>query len=266
MTVVDEGAHEGTHEGTHEGRRALVTGAGQRMGRAIALELARRGAEVVVNDLDRERAGAVVEEIVDAGGLAAASLFDVTDWGAVEQAARTGGPVDILVNNAGNAGRTSGPEAADFRPFVETSPDDWDAFLGVNLYGVMNTARAFLPGMIDRSWGRVVTIISDAARVGEPRMAAYSAAKAGAAGFSRAIAREAGRHGVTANCVSLGTIAYGEREMPEDVQARLLARYAVKRFGRAGEVAALVAFLTGPEAGWVTGQTYPVNGGYSSAL
>ena len=251
-----------SEQGTHAGRRALVTGGGRGVGRAIGLELARRGAEIVVNDLAPDRASAVAEEIRAAGGTAVSVPFDVTDWAAVGEAARTAGPVDILVNNAGNAGRTAPPGRADFAPFTETSPADWAPFLGVNLYGVMHVTRAFLPGMVDRSWGRVVTVISDAARVGEPTMAAYSAAKAGAAGFSRAIAREVGRHGVTVNCVSLGTIL-PEGAEDDPALARNLNRYVVRRFGRPEDAAAVVAFLTGPEAGWVTGQTYPVNGGYS---
>ncbi|MDX6742169.1 SDR family NAD(P)-dependent oxidoreductase [Actinocorallia sp. A-T 12471] len=257
-----------TAEQTHAGRRVLVTGAGQRLGRVIARELALRGAEVLVNDLDAGRADAVVGEIQAAGGKASAAVFDVTDFGSVTAAAAALGPVDVLVNNAGNAGRPAGPTRDDFAWFTATDPADWDGFLKVNLYGVMHTARAFVPAMVERSWGRVVTIISDAGRLGEPTMAAYSAAKAGAAGFSRALAREVGRHGVTVNCVSLGTVgpdrAEGEPDAPELAQS--VGRYVIRRSGRPGEVAAMVAFLSGPDGGWVTGQTYPMNGGYSFAL
>ncbi|GAA2120830.1 SDR family NAD(P)-dependent oxidoreductase [Actinomadura napierensis] len=252
-----------TTERTHADRRALVTGAGQGVGRAIACELARRGAHVVVNDLSHERAEQVAAEIAEDGGRATAAAFDVTDWAAVRRAAETSGPVGILVNNAGNAGRTSGMTRDDLTPFVETAPADWEGFLRVNLYGVMHAVRAFLPGMIDASWGRVVTLISDAGRVGEPTLAAYSAAKAGAAGFSRAVAREVGRHGVTVNCVSLGTIGPEDAPADDPERARALGRYVVRRTGRPSEAAALVAFLTGPQAGWVTGQTYPLNGGYA---
>jgi 3-oxoacyl-[acyl-carrier protein] reductase len=180
--------------------------------------------------------------------------------------------VDILVNNAGNAGMTGALSRADFGPFAETTPTDWDRFLRVNLYGVMHMVRAVLPGMTDCGYGRIVTVISDAGRVGEPMMAAYSAAKAGAAGFMRAVAREVGRDGITVNCVSLGTIdATGERSRPSTPEQaaaleRTLSRYVVRRIGSPEDGAGIVVFLTGPDASWITGQTYPVNGGYSFAV
>src|SRR5215218_8871871 len=254
------------------GRRALVTGGGQGLGRAVAATLARAGADVVVNDRDPGRAAAVADEIVRDGGRASPGVFDVTDWSAVRAGVESAGAIDILVNNAGNNGRVGSLTPSDFAPFAETSPEDWEAFLGVNLYGVMHAVRAVLPGMIDRGTGRIVTVISDAGRVGEPTMAAYSAAKAGAAGFSRAVAREVGRHGVTVNCVSLATLRAPHRDpgsaTPDQVRAaeRAMSRYVIRRPGEPEEVAALVAFLVGPMAAWITGQTYPVNGGYSFAL
>jgi 3-oxoacyl-[acyl-carrier protein] reductase len=240
-------------------RRALVTGAGQGLGRAIAATLAAAGAEVLVNDLVAERAGRVATEIAAAGGRAAPLVFDVPEATAVRDAVAAAGPFDVLVNNAGNTGRATSFDARDFAPFTETRPADWEPFLRVNLHGVMHAVHAVLPAMVERGYGRVVTVISDAGRVGEPAMAAYSAAKAGAAGFSRAIAREVGRHGVTVNCVSLGTLS-------AEAGGQALSRYVVRRPGEPEEVAALVAFLCGPHAGWITGQTYPVNGGYSFAL
>lgn len=257
-----------TVERTHAGRRVLVTGSGRGVGLAIARDLAARGAEILVNDLAPERAAEAAAGIRAEGGRAEAAAFDVTDWASVRAAAEAAGPVDIVVNNAGNAGRTAPASSRDFALFADTDPADWDAFLDVNLYGVMHTVRAFLPAMVAGSWGRVVTIISEAGRVGEPSMAAYSAAKAGAAGFSRALAREVGGHGVTVNCVSLGTIGPEDpADMPDSpTLARAIGRYVVKRTGRPSEVAAMVAFLTGPQAGWITGQTYPVNGGYAFSL
>lgn len=256
-----------------EGRRALVTGAGQHVGRAIAHALGRTGAEVAVNDILVERAEAVVGEIKASGGRALAAVFDVTDAAAVQRAIGALAP-DILVNNVGNtgAGNRPGELIMPMPRFLESDPSRWNPVFAVNLFGVMYCAHAALPRMVERGWGRIVTIISDAARVGEKRMAAYAAAKAGAAGFSRAIASEVGRSGVTVNCVSLGSIesehgrqareAAGESE----VYRKLTAAYSMPRLGHPDDVASLVVFLASEQAGWITGQTYPVNGGYSSAL
>jgi NAD(P)-dependent dehydrogenase (short-subunit alcohol dehydrogenase family) len=257
-----------TYELDLDGRRALVTGAGQGVGRGIALALAAAGAEVVVNDLDRARADAVVDEVADAGGSAAAAVFDVTEHAAVTAAVDGLGGVDVLVNNAGNAG------AAGFtglQPFAETDPAQWEPYLQVNLYGVMHCARAALPVMIERGWGRIITIVSDAGRTGDRYMAAYSAAKAGAAGLTRALALENGQHGITANNIALGTMRTPMTEAlwadPDSERAKAMMRgYAVRRPGLPEDVAALAVFLASPQASWITGQTYPLNGGYSFAL
>ncbi|HEY8524984.1 MAG TPA: SDR family oxidoreductase [Acidimicrobiales bacterium] len=254
------------------GHRALVTGAGQGVGRSIALGLAVAGAAVVVNDLDVDRAQGVVAEIEAEGGTGHAVAFDVTDFAAVragvEAAAAAVGPIDVLVNNAGNAGAAGFGSRA---PFAETEPAEWEPFLRVNLYGVMNCCRAVLPGMIAGRWGRVVTIVSDAGRTGDPGGAAYSAAKAGAAGLTRALARENGRHGITANNISLGTMRTPATEAlwsePLSDQAKAMLRtYVVRRPGTPDDVAALAVYLASDHASWVTGQTYPVNGGFSFAL
>ena len=256
-----------------KGRRALVTGAGQHVGRAIACGLARAGAEVAVNDIVAERAHAVVREIEGSGGRGLAAVFDVTDRAEVQRCIRALAP-DILVNNAGNtgAGNPPGEVSLALMPFLDAEPSRWDPLFAVNLFGVMSCAHAALPAMVERGWGRVVTIISDAGRVGERRMAAYAAAKAGAAGFSRALAAEMGRSGVTVNCVSLGMIesehALKARDSApySEAQRKLLSAYLMPRFGRPDDPASLVVFLASEHAGWITGQTYPVNGGYSSAL
>jgi NAD(P)-dependent dehydrogenase (short-subunit alcohol dehydrogenase family) len=249
------------------GRRALVTGSGQGVGRAIALSLAGAGAEVLVNDVRDERAREVVEEIAAAGGAAARAVFDVTDFAAVCSAVDTNGGVDILVNNAGNAGTSS---QFGLVRFVDTEPADWQPFLQVNLYGVMHCTRAALPRMIERRWGRVITIVSDAGRVGGARLAAYSAAKAGAAALTRSVALENGRHGITANNVSLGTMgalgAEGASDEPDPHLESLLRSYAVRRVGSPADVAPLVLLLASEHGAWITGQTYPVNGGFSFAL
>jgi 3-oxoacyl-[acyl-carrier protein] reductase len=249
------------------GRRALVTGAGQGVGRGIAIGLAAAGADVVVNDLLDERAAAVVADIAAAGGSASSSTFDVTDFAAVVSAVERLGGVDVLVNNAGNAGADG---IAGRGPFVESSPEEWEPYLRVNLYGAMHCARAALPHMVESGWGRVITVISDSGRTGDQQMAAYSAAKAGAAGFTRALALECGRHGITANCVALGTMRTPLTEAfwaePNDAARALLQRYVVRRPGLPDDVAPLVVLLASDHGSWITGQTYPVNGGFSFAL
>jgi len=248
-----------------DGRRTLVTGAGQGVGRGIARSLARAGSTVVVNDVRPDRADAVVEEIRAEGGRAEAAIFDVTSFEEVLAATDRLGPFWALVNNAGNAGT----ERFALTPFVETDPTDWDRYFAINLYGVLNCTRGVLPGMIERQEGRIVTIVSDAGRRGEPYMSAYAAAKAGAAGFSRAVAREVGRYGITVNNVALGSMATPTDLFPEaseemaERRARRLRDYVIRRFGTPEDVAGLVTYLASPLASWITGQTYPVNGGYT---
>ena len=250
------------------GRRALVTGAGQGVGFAIARALAVAGAEVLVNDSFADRADAAVDLLVAAGGTAVAAVFDVTDLAAVTDAIVVAGGVDILINNAGNAG-TAG--FGELEPFVRTSPASWEPYIRINLYGVMHCTHAALPAMLDKGWGRIITIVSDAGRTGEAYMAAYCAAKAGAAGFSRAIAHEVARHGITANSIALGTmrtpLARGFWDQPDNPQAQsILKKYLVRRPGEPEDVAGLALYLASDLSSWITGQTYPVNGGISFAL
>lgn len=252
------------------GRVAVVTGAGQGIGQQISHHLASHGAKVAVNDYFVERAEAVAAELNAAygAGTAIGVQADVGDFESVlamEETVRAAfGPASILVNNAGNAG--PGKISFGSRMFWEETPEDWDRWFRVNLFGVMNACRAFAPGMVAAKSGSIVTIISDAARVGEARLESYSAAKAGAAGFMRAIARSLGRHMVRANCVSIGTTRTPSAVIKEDVDySKQLSRYVIRRFGEPEDVANMVLFLASDAAGWVTGQTYPVNGGFDFA-
>jgi 3-oxoacyl-[acyl-carrier protein] reductase len=252
-----------------EGRRALVTGAGQGVGLGIARALAEAGAVVVVNDVRAAQAEAAVAELRAAGGKAEALPFDVSSWDQVSTAI-DGAGVEILVNNAGNAGAEGSMLPASF---LDSDPANWSHFFGVNLFGVMHCTRAVLPAMIDAGWGRIVTIVSDAGRYGTSKVAPYAAAKAGAAGFSRSIAREMGRHMITVNCVSLSTIetpttARPAPVTPEEDEARRerLKPYVIRRRGTPDDVAGLVTFLASDHASWITGQTYAVNGGFTFSL
>jgi 2-hydroxycyclohexanecarboxyl-CoA dehydrogenase len=245
------------------GRVALVTGAGQNVGAEIARLLASRGAAVAVNDMFDERAQAVAAAIRDSGASAAGFEADVTDLDDVRTMVtaveRDLGPIDILVNNAGVPPSTQW----DLIPFHETSPDSWTAWVDLNLYGVLNCCHAVVGGMAERGWGRVVTIVSDAGRTGEGLMAVYCAAKAGAAGFSRSIAKELAPRGVTANAVALGTL--GPPDGDPAIIERLARHYPVGRIGAPTDIAPAVLWLASDEAAWVTGQTIPVNGGYATS-
>lgn len=254
------------------GRNVLVTGAGQGVGRAIAMRSAERGATTVVNDFHRDRAEGVAEEIRAKGGQAIALQCDVTDFGEVaamvEEIGRQLGGVDVLVNNAGNAGPLV-VDPLDQKPFWETDPTEWAPWLGTNFFGVLNTCRAVLPRMVEQNWGRIVTVVSDAGRVGEASLAVYGGAKAGAAGLSRGLARAVGRYGVTVNCVALGTMntsAVAALTGDPVTLKRMLGGYPIRRLGEPDDAADMIVFLSSESASWITGQTYPVNGGYSFAL
>jgi 2-hydroxycyclohexanecarboxyl-CoA dehydrogenase len=255
-----------------KGRVGLVTGAGQGVGRAVALRFAENNAGgVVVNDFRLERAESVAAEVEKLGVKAIAAQCDVTNFASVtamfEKARAAFGKVDILVNNAGNAG--ADPSAVARKPFWEQEPKDWEPFLGTNLFGVLNCVRIAGPEMIANKYGKIVTVISDAGRVGEPHLEIYSGAKAGAAGFMRAVAKDLGRAGITANCVALGatrTPAIERATSDPEAVKRMLKVYQIKRVGEPEDAANMILFLTSDASSWITGQTIPVNGGYSFAM
>lgn len=256
------------------GQAAMVTGAGQGAGRGIALMLARHNGKVAVNDFVLDRAEAVAEEIRAFGGQAVAVQADVGDLesvrGAVASATEALGPVTLLVNNAGMAGPNVNMRQSSV--FWESDPAEWNRYFHTNTFGVMNCCHAVVPAMVEAKRGRIVTIVSDSGRIGEPRLAAYAAAKAAAGGFVRSLAKEVGRHGITCNAISLSTL---EPPMdPETLAAFLatdrtktqLSSYIIRRFGQPDDVAAMALFLCSDASSWITGQTYPVNGGYSLTL
>ena len=255
------------------GRVALVTGAGQGVGRQIAMHLAAapNSGGVAVNDYYLDRAQSVVDEITKAGGKAVAVQGDVTNLEDVRrfmgEAKSKLGKIGILVNNAGNAGVNPSPDYR--KPYWETGPEVWNSAIGVNLYGVINCTSAVVPDMIEKKEGRIITIISDAGRWGDAGLEIYVGAKAGAAGFMRSNARSLGRYMITANCIAIGmtvTPAIARRLNDEAALKRSLERYIIRRPGQPTDVANMALFLASNASSWITGQTYPVNGGFSLAL
>jgi 3-oxoacyl-[acyl-carrier protein] reductase len=251
-------------------RTALVTGAGAGIGRTIAHRLAAdgRASTIVVTDLVGERAEEVATEINHRGAARAiAAAADVTSWESMESlfaGLASGGvePVQILVNNAGlPVGDTGG------RPFVATDPPEWQRWVGINMFGVMYACRLAAPAMVERGWGRIITIGSAAGRVGEPGLAVYSSVKAGSAGFMRALGAELGPAGITCNMVALGAMRHGADQMqiPDAVRERIVKSYPLRRLGENDDAAAMVSFLAGDDASWVTRQTIAVDGGYTSS-
>ena len=258
-----------------DGRVALVTGAGRGIGLEIARTLAAEGVRVAVNDLFEERANEGANDIAKAGGSAIGVAADVTDEESVAAMVRRVtdelGSVDILVNNAGIpavTARDAVPSTGGF--FAASDRAQWDRTMGLITYGVLNCSRAVIEGMSERRWGRVVNVISDAGRVGEPRLVAYSMAKAGVIGFSKALAKEAGRSCVTVNCVSPATTetdatAEWIRAQGEQIMRQYPMAKGLNRLGKPSDIANAVAFLASERAEWITGQVLSVNGGYSMA-
>jgi 2-hydroxycyclohexanecarboxyl-CoA dehydrogenase len=237
-----------------EARKALVTGGAGGIGTAIARRLAGEGAEVWVGDLNEEGANDVASEI---NGHAV--VLDVTDHESARAAVGAAGGLDVLINNAGTD---------EFGFFNQTTPEMWARVLAVNLVGVLNCTHAALPAMQEAGYGRIVSISSEAGRVGSKGSAVYSAAKGGVIAFMKVIARENARFGITANSIAPGPIetpllmgAKQMGELGERVIETMKASTQLRRLGTPDEVAAAVAFLAAEESSYVTGETLGVSGG-----
>lgn len=236
---------------------AIVTGAGQGIGRGIAEKLAAEGATVVVTDINETTAKETAEAL---GGGAIGIAADVTSRDSVDamvaQVKGTFGRIDVLVNNAG------WDKAS---PFVDSDPADWDRVIGINLYGVLNTSKAVLPLMMEQGFGSVVNLASDAGRVGSSGEAVYSAAKGGVIAFTKATAREVARHQVNANCVCPGptdTALFASMggDNPK-LREALTKAIPFRRLAQPSDLANMVAFFASDEANYITGQTVSVSGG-----
>lgn len=248
-------------------RVALVSGGARGIGAAIARGLAQDGMPTVIADIRTEQAQANAQRIIDSGGRALAVEVDVRSptsvAAGVEAARREFGEIDVLVNVAG---------WDELKPFVDSDEEFWQEVLEVNFKGGLRLTKALLPGMIERRWGRIVNISSDAGRVGSSLESVYAGAKGAIISFTKTVARETARLGVTANIVCPGPT---DTEMLQDVAAahkdaekvleRLARAVPMKRLGKPEDVAAAVRFFASEGAGYITGQTLSVSGGLTMA-
>lgn len=247
----------------------IVTGGGGGIGSATCRRFAAAGAEVAVFDRDLDAARQVVGDIQAQGGAAAAFECDITDRAQVDAAVAATieqlGPVDVLVNNAG---------WDVFKPFTKTTPDEWTKLIAINLTGALHMHHAVLPGMVARSkesdWqgARIVNIASDAARVGSSGEAVYAACKGGLVAFSKTLAREHARHGITVNVVCPGptdTALFADYKEgagnPEKLEEAFRRSIPLGRIGQPGDLPGAILFFASADAGYITGQVLSVSGG-----
>ncbi|QHE93580.1 2-hydroxycyclohexanecarboxyl-CoA dehydrogenase [Pandoraea fibrosis] len=246
-----------------EGKTVVVTGGGGGIGGATCRRLGSEGAAVAVFDRDLAAAQRVAGEIVEAGGRAQAFACDITVREQVDAAlaavAQAFGPVSVLVNNAG---------WDIFKPFTKTVPAEWDRLIAINLIGALHMHHAVLPGMVAQRSGRIVNIASDAARVGSSGEAVYAACKGGIVAFSKTIAREHARHGITVNVVCPGptdTALFADYKEgagnPEKLVEAFTKAIPLGRIGQADDLPGAIAFFASDDAAFVTGQVLSVSGG-----
>ena len=239
------------------GKSVLVTGGGGAIGRALCLRFAEEGAKLLVADKNENSAKEVASEV-----RGQALVFDISDYRAAK-AALGDRQIDVLVNNAG---------WDRFQNFADTKPEEWETLIDINLRGPLNLHHLVLPQMLARGHGRIVNISSDAARVGSSGESVYSACKGGIISFSKTLAREVARKGITVNVVCPGPTDtpilrsfLGEGEAGQKVYDALVRAIPMKRVGQPEDMPGIVAFLASDEAGFITGQVISVSGGLTMA-
>lgn len=260
------------------GKTAIVTGGASNIGRAITLTFAQEGANVVIADFDEPQAQKVAKETEGLPGKVIAVKTDVTDWdqvrAMVKRALDEFKTIDALVNNAGG-----GHDMVE-KLFVEQTRADWEKIVALNFWGVMNCTRAVLDHMIERRSGSIVSLGSDAGRMGEYREGVYAGCKAGVIGLSKTLAREVGRYGIRVNVVCPGMTmpetpeAVGEKSLwaggkpaaaflTPETKEKISKGYPLRKLGKPQDIADAVVFFASERAGHITGQTLSVSGGYT---
>ncbi len=240
-----------------ENKLSIVTGASQGIGAAIALELAKEGAEIILVDVLKEKAEEVARTIRENNGKASVCSFDVSDLAqvtqAVEEIISAHKAVHYLVNNAGITRDNL---------LMRMKEEEWDAVLNVNLKGVFNLSKAVIRNMMGNKYGRIVNISSVVGVMGNAGQSNYAASKAGVIGFTKSLAREVAARNITVNAVAPGFIATAMTDsLPDSAKKMFLDIIPMKRFGYPKEVAQTVKFLLSDEAGYITGQVLNLNGG-----
>ena len=241
----------------------IVTGGGGGIGGATCRRFAQAGAKVAVFDRDLAAAQKVAEGITAQGGSAAAFACDITDRAQVDAAVKAAteqlGPIDVLVNNAG---------WDVFKPFTQTTADEWERLIAINLVGALHMHHAVLPGMVARKSGRIVNIASDAARVGSSGEAVYAACKGGLVSFSKTLAREHARQNITVNVVCPGptetallSAVTDTAPNPDKLREAFTRAIPLGRLGQPQDLAGAIAFFASDDAGFITGQVLSVSGG-----
>ena len=251
-----------------KGKVAWITGGGEGIGKLTALMLAEEGADIVLCDIDDSKVKSAAEEIRAKGTRVLPFKLDVREKdqveGVMERTLAEFEHIDLLAHIPGRGERKS---------FLETTKKDWDFSIQLNLYGPLNTIGTVINHMVERKTGKIVTIISDAGKVGEPRNCVYSAAKAGVAAFTKALAQEVGPSNINVNCIALGrtqtpALTRTGKDFvrpgmdPKEYEARALRRYPMRRFGEPEDIANVMCFLLSDRSRHITGQIISVDGGF----
>ena len=252
-----------------QGQVVLVTGAGQGLGREIGLAFAREGARVAFHyrssGSGAETAAAEAGKLTGAAMVVQADIRSDDEVAAMVEAVESQlGPIGVLVNNAAATGS---------KPFLNTTPDDWAFQVDVTVTGTLRVTQAVARRMVERKTGAIVSLMGDSGRVGESGLSVTATTRAGAMALTKSLAKELARHGIRANCVSIGLVQTDRFEEhaglsgtggpDEDRMKKILAQYPLRRLGRPSDISPLVLLLASPLSGWTTGQVVSVNGGYA---